>query len=54
MKPKFFAALLLGASVFMAAPVQAKFIGIAIYDPIVMLPICKNEIAEGRAGVCTG
>jgi hypothetical protein len=54
MKPKFFAALLLGASVFITAPVQAKFIGIAIYDPIVMLPICKNEIAEGRAGVCTG
>src|SRR4029077_200265 len=38
----------------MAAPVQAKFIGIAIYDPKVMLPICKNEIAQGRAGVCTG
>ncbi len=53
MKAKFFAALL-GASVLMAAPVQAKFIGIAIYDPKVMLPICKNEIAQGRAGVCTG
>jgi hypothetical protein len=53
MKVTFFAALL-GASVLMAAPVQAKFIGIAIYDPKVMLPICKNEIAQGRAGVCTG
>ena len=53
MKAKFFAALL-GANVLMAAPVQAKFIGIPIYDPKVMLPICKNEIAQGRAGVCTG
>jgi hypothetical protein len=53
MKEKFFAALL-GTSVLMAAPAQAQFIGIAIYDPQVMLPICKNEIAQGRAGVCTG
>ena len=53
MKETFFAALL-GASVLMAAPAQAKFIGIAIYDPKVMLPICKDEIAQGRAGVCTG
>lgn len=49
MNAKFFVALF-GASVLMAAPVQAKFIGIAIYDPKVMLPICKNEIAQGRAG----
>jgi hypothetical protein len=53
MKEKVFAALL-GASMLMAPPVQAKFIGIAIYDPKVMLPICINEIAQGRAGVCTG
>jgi hypothetical protein len=53
MNAKLFAAVF-GASVLMAAPVQAKFIGIAIYDPKVMLPICKNEIAQGRAGVCTG
>jgi hypothetical protein len=53
MKAKFFAALL-GASVLMAAPVQAKFIGMAIYDPKVMLPICKNEVEQGLAGVCTG
>jgi hypothetical protein len=53
MNAKLFAAVF-GASVVMAAPVQAKFIGIAIYDPKVMLPICKNEIAQGRAGVCTG
>ena len=45
---------LFAASVLTTAPAQAKFIGIAIYDPIVMLPICKKEIAEGRAGVCTG
>src|SRR5436190_9802292 len=49
-----FLAMLVGASLLMAAPVQAKFIGIAIYDPKVMLPICKNEIAQGLAGVCTG
>jgi hypothetical protein len=53
MNAKFFAALV-GAGVLMAAPVQAKFIGIAIYDPKVMLPICKTEIAQGHAGVCTG
>jgi hypothetical protein len=53
MNAKFFVALF-GASVLMAAPVQAKFIGIAIYDPKVMLPICKDEITQGRAGVCTG
>jgi hypothetical protein len=53
MNAKFFVALFC-ASVLMAAPVQAKFIGIAIYDPKVMLPICKNEITQGRAGVCTG
>ena len=47
-------AALVGANLLMAAPVQARFIGIAIYDPTVMLPICKNEIAQGRAGVCTG
>ena len=53
MKEKFFAALL-GASVVMVTPLQAKFIGIAIYDGRVMLPICKSEIAQGRAGVCAG
>ena len=53
MKDKLFAALL-GASLLMTPPVQAKFIGIAIYDPKVMLSICKNEIEQGRAGVCTG
>src|SRR5215813_1360486 len=52
MKAKFFAALL-SASVLMVAPVQAKIIGITISDPKVMLPICKEEIAQGRAGVCT-
>ena len=50
MNAKLFAAVF-GASVLMAAPVQAKFIGIAIYDPKVMLPICKNEIAQGRAAM---
>ena len=53
MKAKFFAALL-SASVLIVAPVQAKIIGITISDPKVMLPICKEEIAQGRAGVCTG
>ena len=53
MKATFFAALS-GASILMAGPAQAQFIGIAIRDPQVMLPICKNEIAQGRAGVCTG
>ena len=47
-------AALIGASALMSVPVHAKFIGIAIYDPKVMLPICKTEIAQGRAGVCTG
>src|SRR5215467_15973313 len=27
---------------------------ITISDPKVKLPICKEEIAQGRAGVCTG
>ena len=53
MKEKVFAALI-GASVLMAVPAQAKFIGIAIYDPKVMLPICKTEIEQGYPGVCTG
>jgi hypothetical protein len=53
MKVKFFAALL-GASVLMVAPVQAKITGLMISDPKVMLPICKEEIAQGHAGVCTG
>jgi hypothetical protein len=52
-KVKFFAALL-GASVVMVSPVQAKSSGVMISDPKVMLPICKEEIAQGRAGVCTG
>jgi hypothetical protein len=38
----------------MVAPVQAKITGLMISDPKVMLPICKEEIAQGRAGVCTG
>jgi hypothetical protein len=54
MNAKFFVAALFGASVLLAVPAQAKFIGIAIYDPKVMLPICKNEITQGRAAVCTG
>src|SRR5258708_20262513 len=53
MKVKFFAALL-GASVLMVAPVQAKITGLIISDPKVMLPICKEEFAQGHAGVCTG
>lgn len=57
MKVKFFVALL-SANVLLAAPPQAKVLegplGIAIFDPKVMLPICKAEIAQGRAGVCTG
>jgi hypothetical protein len=47
-------AMLVVAGLSLATPVQAKFIGIAIYDPKVMLPICKNEIAHGQPGVCTG
>lgn len=35
------------------APAQAKFIGQDL-DPRVMLPLCKDDIAQGRAGVCTG
>lgn len=53
LKPTILAALF-GASALIVAPAKAKFIGIAIYDPKVMLPICKSEIAQGRAGVCTG
>jgi hypothetical protein len=47
MKVNLFAALL-AANMFMTAPVQAKFIGIAIYDPKIMLPICKSENAQGH------
>jgi hypothetical protein len=52
-KAKFFAAFL-GASVVMVAPVHAKSTGLMISDPKVMLPMCKDEIAQGRAGLCTG
>jgi len=35
-------------------PVHAKSTGLMISDPTVMLPMCKEEIAQRRAGLCTG
>jgi hypothetical protein len=35
-------------------PTQAKFIGTMFYEPQVMLGLCKDDIARGNAGFCTG
>ena len=52
MKAAIFATML-GASVLAAAHVQAKWIGVDTSSEA-MLPLCKSEIAQGRAGVCAG
>jgi hypothetical protein len=50
---KLFAGLL-GASLALAIPAQAKFIGTMFYQPQIMLGMCKDDIARGNAGFCTG
>ncbi len=45
---------LLGASLAVATPISAKFIGTMFYVPSVMLGMCKSDIARGEAGFCTG
>jgi len=44
---------LLGASLALATPISAKFIGTMYYMPSEMLGMCKSDIARGQAGFCT-
>jgi hypothetical protein len=37
-----------------ASPAQPKFIGTMYYEPQIMLGMCKDDIARGNAGFCTG
>jgi len=45
---------LLGAGLILATPTQAKLIVTDFYIPSVMLQMCESEIAQGKAGFCTG
>jgi hypothetical protein len=45
---------LLSAALVLAIPAQAKFIGTMFYEPQIMLGMCKDDIACGNAGFCTG
>jgi hypothetical protein len=49
MKTKF--VVLLSASVLIAAPIQAQASPLTAKE---MLPFCKNELAKGQFGRCTG
>jgi Rap1a immunity proteins len=45
---------LLCASLALATPISAKFIGTMYYMPSEMLQLCRSDIARGQAGFCTG
>jgi hypothetical protein len=45
---------LIGASLALATPISAKFIGTMYYMPSEMLQLCRSDIARGQAGFCTG
>ena len=44
----------INASLVLATPASAKFIGTMYYEPEVMLEMCMSDTKRGEAGFCMG